>query len=272
MERRSLIAAALAAGLPARAPGAQDSPLRLGLAPYLSPAALLTLFRPVVDQLQRQLGQPVEAYTARDFLALAVAVRAADFDLALLPAHLGRVAMTDWRWLPLVRTLESTPVLVVVRGEGPVREAADLVGRRLGSLDLMSLTSAVGVRWLVQQGLPESVATPMPSVNSALIALERDELGAVVLTASQLQTLPPGTPGGQRTLARIGEVPGPVYVARPGTPPERLARLREALTGLTPDPARPRSAANTRPVALAAADLDPLEPYAAYLRRQLDGR
>lgn len=272
MDRRTLIAAGLAAALPARAPRAQGTALRLGLAPYLSPAALLALFRPVVEHLQRQLGRPVETYTARDFQALAAAVRGGEYDLALVPAHLGRVALADWRWLPVARTIVATPVLVVVRGAGPVQTAADLRGRRVGTLDLLSLTSAVGARWLAQQQLPESLVTPMPSVNSALIALERDELGAVVATESQMRSLPPTTPGGQRTLARIDDVPGPVYVARPGTPPEVLARLRDALGSVVPDASRPHTAANSRPVPLAAADLDGIEPYAAYLRAQLAGR
>lgn len=196
MNRRALIATLMGAALPAGAPRAQDRVLRLGLAPYLSPAALLALFRPVVGHLQQQLALPVEAYTARDFLALATAVRAGDYDLALLPAHLGRVAIADWRWLPVARTIAATPVLVVVRGDGPVRSASDLHGRPVGTLDLLSLTSAVCARWMAQQQMPESMIVPMPSINSALIALERDELGAVVATASQMQSLPAATPTG----------------------------------------------------------------------------
>jgi hypothetical protein len=67
-------------------------------------------------------------------------------------------------------------------------------------------------------------------------------------------------------------VPGPVYVARPGTPAARVARLRDALGSLAPDPLRPMSAANTRPLPLAASDLDRIEPYAAFLRAQLAQR
>lgn len=270
MKRRPFLIAGL--GLGTCAARAQAEPLRVGLAPYLSPAALLALFRPVVEHLQRRLGQPVEPYTARDFLALSRAVRAGEYEIALLPAHLGRIALADWRWLPLARTVETTPVLMLVRGAGPVRSAEDLRGQRVGTLDLLSLTSAVGARWLAARGLPDGAIQPMPSINSALIALERDELGGVVATASQVQSLPPGTPGGQRTLARLDDVPGPVYIARPDTPPAVLARWREALTSFAQDPARPRTAANTQPVPLVPADLDGVEGYAQFLRRQLEPR
>lgn len=265
MRRRSLFVAALATGL-ARA---QPQPLRLGLAPYLSPAALLATFRPVSEHLQKALGQPVETYTARDFRALAAAVQAVEYDIALLPAHLARLAAADWRWQPLAGTIEATPVVVLVRAGGPVRDAPDLRGKAVGALDLMSLTSAVGARWLAEQGLPETTLAVMPSINSALFALERDDLAAVVAAATQLLSLPPGTPSGQRTLARIEQIPGPVYVARPGLDAATFARWRAALLALVPDPARPRTAANARLQALGLADLDSVEPYAAYLRRQL---
>lgn len=266
MRRRTLLALPL---LPAAAARAQTAPLRVGLAPYLSPAALLTAFRPLTEHLQRHLGQPVETYTARDFLAISRSVRDTEHDLALVPAHLGRVALSDWRWQPLARTVAATSVVVIVRGGGQVRRAADLRDAAVGMLDPLSLTAAVGARWLAEQGLDGLRVVALPSINSALIALERDEVAAVVAAATQLLGLPPSTPGGQRTLARLDDIPGPVWIARPGTPPETAARWRDALLAFVPDPARAITAANARPLPLAAADLDTVEPYAADLRRQL---
>lgn len=268
MKRRTLLTSAALAAAGVRAQ-TQPQPLRLGLAPYLSPAALLAAFRPVGEHLQRTLGQPVETYTARDFRALSQAVQAGEYDIAMLPAHMARLAVTDWRWQPLVRSLDATPVVVLVRGGGPVRSPADLHGKSVGTLDPLSLTAAVGARWLAEQGLPDARIVVLPSINSALIALERDELAAVVAATSQLLGLPAGTPGGQRTLARVEQIPGPTYVARPGMDGATVARWREALLSIVPDPARPRTAANARPVPASLADLDGVEPYADYLRRQL---
>lgn len=269
--RRQLLAlAASPIVLPATG-RAQDS-LRLGLAPYLSPPALMAAFRPVREQLSQHLGLAVETYTARDFRTLADAVRQADFDAALLPAHLARVAAADWGWLPLARTITATPVLVLVRGAGPVNTPARLRGAAVGMLDLLSLTAAAGARWLEEQGLAGPGGAQIQtqaSINSALYALERDEVAAVVATASQLQGLPAQTPTGQRTLARIESIPGPMYLARPGLATPTLERWRQAWLALRPDATRPTSAANTAPAHLAAADLLAMEPYAQFLRRQL---
>lgn len=266
MKRRTLLTGAALAAVGA---DAQAQALRLGLAPYLSPAALLAVFRPVGEHLQRTLGQPVETYTARDFRALWQAVQASEYDIAMLPAHMARLAVTDSRWQPLARSIDATAVVVLVRGTGPVRDPADLRGKAVGTLDPLSLTAAVGARWLAERGLQDTPVVVLPSINSALIALERDELAAVVAASSQLLSMPAGTPASQRTLARVEQIPGPCYVARPGVDAPTVARWREALLSIVPDPARPRTAANARPVPLGLADLEAVEPYAAYLRRQL---
>ena len=141
----------------------------------------------------------VELLTARDFVALAAAVRAGDYDLALLPAHMARLAVADWAWQPLARTVITTDVVVLVRTDGAVNTLTDLRGRRVGMLDLHSLSAAVGVQWLRAQPLFDAVEiTALPSVNSALHALALDEVAAVVAAASQLLSLPPGTPTDHR--------------------------------------------------------------------------
>lgn len=250
-------------------------PVRVGLAPFLSPAALLATFRPLREHLVRALGEPVEMYTARDFPALAAALQRGEYDLAFVPAHLGRLAVEDWGWVPAAGTIGRTQVQVLVRAAGPVHRAADLRGRRVGMLDPLSLVAALGTQWLQSEGLgpPDGAErVTMPSINSALHALARDELAAVVAASTQLLNLPPGTPADHRVLARLTDIPGPVYLARPGLPAATLARWRAALLSFQPDPQRATTAANTRLTPLGAAELDPLAPYAAFARQMLAPR
>jgi ABC-type phosphate/phosphonate transport system substrate-binding protein len=272
--RRALLALPAGLALPVvRAQGV--APLRLGLAPYLSPAALFATFRPLREHLERVLAQPVEMLTARDFVALAGAVRQREYEIALLPAHMARLAVADWGWLPMARTVATTEVQVLVRADGPVRTSADLRGRRIGMLDLHSLTAAVGVQWLRAQQPPLADAVEiavLPSINSALHALAIDDVAAVVAAASQLLGLPASTPTNHRPLARLSDIPGPWYVARPGVPAETVARWRDALHAFEPDTQRPVTAANARLTPLTVAETERVEAHAAFLRRQLAPR
>jgi phosphonate transport system substrate-binding protein len=242
--------------------------LRLGLAPFLSPAALLAVFRPVREHLQSALGQPVQAYTARDFTALVAALRAGEYDLALVPAHLARLATQDWQWVPMAATLLETPLLVLVRRGSALRAPADLAGQRVGMLDALSLAAARATTWAQAQGLALEVVTE-PSINSALVDLSRGHVAAVVAAESQLRGLPADTPADYVVLTRLAGIPGPQYIARPGLPAAALRRLQAALAAVPVDPARPTTAANSRLTPLTEALLGRVDAEAAVLRRQL---
>lgn len=272
--RRKLMAAGIALALPASPLRAQAdaAPLSISLAPYLSPNALLAVFRPLREHLERSLGAPVEMSSARDFRSQAESVRAGRHDAALMPAHVARLAMLDWKHELLAATLDSLRVQVLVRQDSPVQQPAALRGQRVGMADALSLTATVGRQWLREQGLADAVEiVTLPSVNSALHALDRRELAMAIAGESQLAALPAATPRTHRVLASIGAIPGPMYVGRPGLPESRREALRAALLSFVPDPARPPTAANSRLHLPEAALLARLDPLAAIARQVLAG-
>jgi phosphonate transport system substrate-binding protein len=249
---------------------ASRPPLRVALAPFLSPAALLAAFQPLREHLERTLAQPVEMVTEKDFRTLAQAAQRGDHDVVQLPAHLARLAMVDWRYQMIAAPVEPVTVIVGVRAEGPVRSAADLRGRSVGMLDALSLTATVGRRWLQMQGIADAVTVvALPSVNSALYALDRGDVAAFVAADTQLVTLPPSTPRGETVLATIGGIPGPLFVARPALPAAELAAMRAAMAAFRPDPTRPPSAANSTLRPLDDARLVALDVYVAIARQAL---
>ncbi|MCW5634193.1 MAG: PhnD/SsuA/transferrin family substrate-binding protein [Rubrivivax sp.] len=263
-------AAAALAQRPLRAQAPAGVPLVVALAPFLSPAALLTAFAPLRRHLEAALAQPVQMPTARDFRALMEATRHQEHDIVQLPAHLARLVMADWGWQMIAAPTATVTVIVCVKDAGPVRSPADLRGRSVGMLDALSLTATVGRRWLQQQGLAGSVKVlAMASINSALFALDRDEVAAIVCADTQLASLPPATPRGERVLATVHDIPGPLFVARPDVPAAELARWRAAFEGFRHDPARPLTAANSPLRPLGEARLAALDGYVAIAREAL---
>lgn len=268
--RRSLGVIAALGGAALSPLRAASAPLRVGLVPFMSPTVLLNAFRAVREHLERSLDRPVEMLTAKDFRSLVEAAVRNEYDMVLLPAHVARLAMIDWRYEPVAGTVDALQVLVLVKGSGPVRTAADLKGQSAGMLDGLSLTATVGIKWLQDQGLAGDVKVqPLPSINSAMFALERGEVAMVVAGATQLLMLPESTPRNERVLATIRNIPGPIYVARPGLPADELARLRAAMAAFRPDAALPVTAPNSvlRPVS--AAELAALDPFVAIARKAL---
>lgn len=271
--RRQLLAGAgaaatlgLAGPLRAQAP----APLNMVLTPFLSPASLLALYRPLREHLERQLRRPVQLLSAKDFRTLAEETRRGEHAVVQLPAHLARLAMLDWGCQLLAAPTVNVTVVVGVKAQGPVHSAADLRGRPVGMLDALSLTATVGRRWLEVNGVLALVqVVPQASVNSALYALARDEIAAFIAADTQLATLPPGTPRGERILARIGDIPGPLLLAGPALPAAERTALRAALESFEPDASQPPTSANSRQGPLSEARLKALDPYAALARQAL---
>jgi ABC-type phosphate/phosphonate transport system substrate-binding protein len=263
----ALFGLACAALRPARA---ADAPLRLALAPFLSPAALLTAYRPLREHIERVLRRPVEMATAKDFRTLVEAARRGEHDVVQLPAHLARLAMVDWGFDFVAVPTERVSVVVVVKDGGPVRAAGDLKGRSVGMLDPLSLTATVGRRWLQDQGLTADVEVQaLPSVNSGLFALDRGDVAAFVAADTQLLMLPPSTPRSESVLATVTDIPGPIFISRPGLPAADLAALRSAMHSFTPDPARPATTANSAFRGIDQPRLVRLDPLAAIARQAL---
>lgn len=272
--RTLLLGTAAALALPASLARAQAAApaLSISLAPFLSPNALLAAFRPLREHLERKLSRPVEMVSARDFRHQADSVRGGQHDAAMLPAHGARLAMLDWNCLLLAATVDSLRVQVLVRGDSTASQAADLRGLRIGMSDALSLTATAGRQWLREQGLAGTMEiVTLASVNSALHALARGEVAAVIGAETQLRALPPETPRNFRVLATAGEIPGPMYVAHSRLPAAQREALRAALLSFVPDPAVPLTAANAMLHVPDAALLSRLDPLAAIARQLLSG-
>jgi ABC-type nitrate/sulfonate/bicarbonate transport system substrate-binding protein len=257
--RRHLLAAFAAPWLAAGGPDARaqgtEAPLRLLFTPYLPPAALMRAWERLRAHLAGQTGREVAARSGRDFRHVAESVRDGEADIALLPAHLARLATLDWGCEALALTFGVVQVQLLVRPDGPVRRIADLSRRgggplpRVGVLDPLSFTAAVGQSWLGERGLrpvSDYEVVNLPSVPSALHALSRDEVSVVVLADTQLRNLPPQTPTGFKPLVQVGDMPGPMLVARRALGEPLLARLRTAVAAFEPDAAQQPAAYNTR--------------------------
>lgn len=268
-------AANLGIGLPLRAQAPSPAAYRLGLTPFLSPTAMVTAFKPLREHLEARLRRTVEVYTARDLPVMVASTQRGEYDVAMLPAHLARLATTDWRFQLLAGTLPAVPVLILVRPDSPLRQAADLRGRRLGALDRLSIVGATALAWMRAQRLVadsdfEFVA--LPSVNSAMFALNRGEVDALAIAQSQVAALPADTPRDTRVLAQAGDIQGPMYVARADLPLPDQAAWRDALLSFTPLPDRPNTAGNVRPHAVTPEAFARLEPLAQEARRLLLNR
>lgn len=276
--RRQLLATASLQALPllagAAAAPARELPavLRLGLVPYLSTRSMVKVFEPLRKHLETRLQREVGVFTASDLRAFAYRMREGAFDLAFAPVHFMRLAELEWGYRIVAETGAEAKVVIATRRNSPLRNAAELAGRRLVSLDRMAITSMLMLDWLAANGLQpgrDLTVEYWVTVSSTLRALEDDKVAAVVLIESMLADFPADVAAGLRVMQDVATFPPPGYVVARSLGDAAVAQLQAALTGFGEgSPQQGSMAASAiRPTVLAASGR--MDRYAQQLRTLL---
>jgi phosphonate transport system substrate-binding protein len=189
--RRTLALLALGLAAPSVA-RAQARPLQVGVIPNVNARIILTNYQPFRDQLQRALNRPVEIVTASDFRAFFERMAAGDYDLAVSPANLARVAELDHGLTPFAIYEPGIPGCLVMWKARPVRDVAEIRGKTLALSNPQSLVALKGFAWLEARGLTrdrdyrtvharnaESLAQLLSTGDAPLAMMSRGELMAV---------------------------------------------------------------------------------------------
>lgn len=255
---------------PATAPG-PAVPLNIGLVPFLSTRQMLGVFEPMRAHLERQLGRPVQFYTAASFAKLMANARAPDQPFTMMPMHLGVVATEDWGFQWVVRSTMQSVVQLWVTGARatalPGTQA--LRGRRVAIGDPLSVATLMFLRWRADNGLADSLAaTSYPNMGAALRAQQRGETDYVLAPEAGLRDALAGSEVEVHSVLRIGEVLTPGFVASPAARPADVEALRSALLSFLVEGAR-GAASGARFAPVAPGDVEPYRPYAAEARRLL---
>jgi len=277
VRRRAVIAGLLVGGGVVRAQTGSSATsttetLQVGLVPYISTRTLLGLYEPMRKHLEAELQRPVQLFTAADFRALAENTRNDAYALALLPAHIARIAAADWGHTLVARSSLISEVQLVALRVSPPDLPIGLRGKRIAAIDPLSLTSLVLDRWLAQRGLVSDrdvEVVHLRSIGSAALAVQRGDAVALVGAIGQLRDLGLGETADLVKIATLAEIPTPVFVAHPVVPPAEVALWRRALIGFIPPDGADKALSRTPFVPAQLSDLDSVERYAQAVRRLL---
>lgn len=212
--------------------------LNVGVAPYLSTRALLTVHKPVQTYLQERLGTQVDIFTAPDFRAFYDNMVQGDYDLAIAPAHLARLAQREHGFVPLVRYTSGGRGLLVVKQGVNIASIDDLRGQVVAAPDRLAFGTVVVFEWLRARGIRpdwDFRVFQTPSFNSAMHALENGDAVAAVSAPAALAQMTPGLRDNLRVIADSGEFFNLVYLAHPRVSVEERLRLKAALLGFSRD-------------------------------------
>lgn len=257
------------------AAGQEATPLRLAVHPYASTLALINTHRPLQQYLATRLGRPVEFYTAPNFDGFIDALFAGSYDIAISPPHFAVMAI-DKSYVPLVHYQSRLEPLLVVRSASPIRQAADLRGKRIAMADRTAFIRLVAVKWLADNGLVaghDYQIVDRPSHGATVAATAAGEVDAGLATLSALKQLPPDLQQQVRIINTGRRFPHLFTMAHRRLGEPLIARLKEALLAFPETEAGRQFMERSAFVgyeAISADEIEQMKPYVE-MYRQLEG-
>lgn len=255
---------------------AGDKPLEIGVFPYLSVRAVLTTYQPIRRYLARELGRPVELYTAPDFRTFIERTREGEYDVLITAPHFARLAQLQTGYVPLAGfTKELRPIIVVAAGS-PYKALVELRGKTVVIPDRLAIVSMMGLRLLREQGIETDRDFRLVvaiSHNSAVLDVKRGNADAAITEAAALQQMPADVRKAVRVIATAGKTPHVMLMAHPRLGHAEIGQLKsllEAFASQSPEGREFLTATGyegLKPVSEAA--LKSLDPYAQEITRIL---
>lgn len=205
--------------------------LDMGVFPYFSTRALLDLYQPMRAHLARELGRPVNLFTALSFKVYAEQTRVGAYDILVTPPHFARLAQRETGYVPLTVYTRELRAVVVVARDSPVRSLQDLRGKTIATPNRLALVAIMGQQLLLDTGLgPEDVSLLEVSThNTAVLAVQRGEVEAAVTEAVALRQMPPALREAVRVIAQTPAAPHVMILAHPRLGGLQIERIKRAL-------------------------------------------
>jgi len=211
---------------------AADAALEIAVFPYLSTRAVIELYNPIQEHLEKRLHRPVLFVTAPDMRTFVERTQRGEYRFVLTAPHFARLAQREAGYKPLLRVKAELQGLLVVDKDSPFRRIGDLRGQTVVTPDRLAIAATLGIQMLRASGLKpgENVTLQTSSShNSAVLSVQKKESAAAITATGALQQMPLELRSSVRILGKSDGVPNIMYLAHPGVPLAEVMRVRDAL-------------------------------------------
>jgi phosphonate transport system substrate-binding protein len=256
---------------------AGERPLTLAVVPYLSARAIVQLYRPLQEHLERALQRPVRLVSAPDYVTYLDKTAKREYDLVATSPAFGRLAQTETGYVPLLRAQNSLEVLLVTPKDSPVQDLASLRGQTIATTDLLATLTLAGQRALKERGLVPGRDVTVRATSShanSLAALQRGDAMAAITSATTLRQIPASASEALRVITVLSTTTPLLYLASPALAPAEVETLRRTMMEFANSTPAGQKFVNELGhgglVPIAARDMASLDPLVADLKAQLE--
>jgi phosphonate transport system substrate-binding protein len=255
----------------------ESAPIRLAVHPYASTLALINTYRPLQQYLAKELGRPVEFYTAPSFEAFVDTLQAGGYDIAISPPHFAVMACEKY-YVPLLHYQTLLEPLLVVRGDSKLNKAVDFRGKRIAMADRSAFIRLITVKWLADNGLEvgrDYRIEERPNHGASISAAAMGEVDAGLGTITALKQLPADLQQQVRVIGTGQRFAHLFTIAHRRLGEMEIAHIKRALLAF-PDTAEGRQFMEKSGFKgyeeISAEELRSVQPYVDLYRRMDEGR
>lgn len=209
-----------------------ERPLEIGIWPYMSTQALLTLYHPLQSYIEAQLHRPVLFVTAPNQRAFVDRTQKGIYPFVITAPHFARFAQKNAGYTPMLRPERNLDCLILVARDGPVHSLEDLKNRTISLPAKITIVSMLTLKTLEEHGLQpgrDITVRYATSHNSAVLGVLRGESAATATAATILDQLPEADRDSVRVLAKAGEAPPLFILANPSVSKEKVEEMKHIM-------------------------------------------
>ena len=226
----SLILLGLSIDAPAHAIGKE---LVVGLQPTQPVRTLIARHETLAIHLRKELDRPVRLVSAKNSRIFGQRLLKGDYELALAPAHMTRLAQQERAGYPLVRYEQDVPVFLLTRQTEPHFTPMDLKNKVLAVPDAAMLATIAGEHWLAQQqqlvANRDYTVLVTGSYASAVHAVVNGQADMALGALGGIGQARPEDIQQLRIIKEVASIPQLIFVARHNTSTKNRADLQRAL-------------------------------------------
>lgn len=218
--------------------GLVQAAMVIGVPPIHNMRTLAARFEPMRAYLETHLGQPVYVESAIDFADYYTRTLRGDFDLAVIPAHLARLAQKDKGFQPLIQFQPDHDSLLVYSADRPLENLALMQNQQLAVIDRLAVTVMASMHYLNEKGLEAGRDYRVVEYRNHASVAQAVSAGlamAGVTTTHALKQIPDALRVKLKVVVRINEIPSFVGLAKPGMTQVDAKRLQELLLNFSRD-------------------------------------
>lgn len=213
-----------------------QSPLVVGILPYLSPAALLKTWKPFIEYLEEHTERPVKVASAPDFRTYVKRAATGYYDVYQTAPHFALLAEKKYHYRRLARLKRELDGAIVVSRQSKAVSLNDLRGRIFATPDKLAIVTLLAELTLSAHGLTPHRDVQMkytPSHNNALIAVIEGTADAAVTSTAVFERMSEERKRQLRLLTRTSKVPHMMIMAGPAVSESEYQALLGIILGFT---------------------------------------